>query len=44
MRMSELQEKLKLLPENPGVYIMLDKDGVVIYVGKARVLINRVRQ
>ena len=42
--MSELQEKLKLLPDNPGVYIMLDKDGVVIYVGKARVLKNRVRQ
>ena len=42
--MSELKEKLKLLPDNPGVYIMLDKDGVVIYVGKARVLKNRVRQ
>ncbi len=42
--MESLQEKLKLLPENPGVYIMLDKDGVVIYVGKARVLKNRVRQ
>ena len=42
--MSALQEKLKLLPDNPGVYIMLDKDGVVIYVGKARVLKNRVRQ
>ncbi len=42
--MSALQEKLKLLPENPGVYIMLDKDGIVIYVGKARVLKNRVRQ
>ena len=42
--MGELQEKLKLLPDNPGVYIMLDKDGVVIYVGKARVLKNRVRQ
>lgn len=42
--MSELREKLKLLPDNPGVYIMLDKDGVVIYVGKARVLKNRVRQ
>ncbi len=42
--MGKLQEKLKLLPENPGVYIMLDKDGVVIYVGKARILKNRVRQ
>ena len=42
--MSELKEKLRLLPDSPGVYIMLDKDGVVIYVGKARVLKNRVRQ
>ena len=42
--MADLKEKLKLLPENPGVYIMLDKDGIVIYVGKARVLKNRVRQ
>ncbi len=42
--MEKIKEKLKLLPENPGVYIMLDKDGVVIYVGKARVLKNRVRQ
>ncbi len=42
--MGALKEKLRLLPDNPGVYIMLDKDGVVIYVGKARVLKNRVRQ
>ena len=42
--MSELKEKLKLLPDSPGVYIMLDKDKVVIYVGKARVLKKRVRQ
>ena len=42
--MSNLKEKLNLLPDSPGVYIMLDKDGIVIYVGKARVLKNRVRQ
>lgn len=42
--MGEIKEKLKLLPDCSGVYIMLDKDGVVIYVGKARVLKNRVRQ
>ena len=42
--MDVLKEKLKLLPDSPGVYIMLDKDGTVIYVGKARVLKNRVRQ
>ncbi len=39
-----IREKLKLLPENPGVYIMLDEYGNVIYVGKARVLKNRVSQ
>ena len=42
--MSVLKEKLNLLPDNPGVYVMLDKDGIVIYVGKARILKNRVRQ
>ncbi len=42
--MGALKEKLRLLPDQPGVYVMLDKDGIVIYVGKARVLKNRVRQ
>ena len=42
--MEDLREKLKHLPENPGVYVMLDKDGLVIYVGKAKNLKNRVRQ
>ncbi len=42
--MDVISEKLKLLPESPGVYIMLDEYKNVIYVGKARVLKNRVRQ
>lgn len=33
-----IEEKLKLLPEKPGVYIMKDKSGKIIYVGKAVVL------
>ena len=41
---SVIKEKLKLLPDAPGVYIMMDAEGTVIYVGKARVLKNRVRQ
>ena len=39
-----LKEKLKNLPTQSGVYIMRDKGGNVIYVGKAVVLKNRVRQ
>lgn len=38
------KEMLKNLPEDPGVYIMKDKTGKVIYVGKAKILKNRVRQ
>ena len=38
-----LQTKLQLLPGNPGVYLMKDVRGAVIYVGKAKVLKNRVR-
>ena len=37
-------EKLKLLPDKPGVYIMKNTEGRIIYVGKAIVLKNRVRQ
>lgn len=42
--MGIIDDKIKLLPENPGVYVMLDKDGQIIYVGKAKNLKNRVRQ
>jgi excinuclease ABC subunit C len=38
-----LEEQLKLLPDKPGVYLMKDADGRVIYVGKAINLKNRVR-
>lgn len=38
-----LKEKLAILPEQPGCYLMKDKHGTVIYVGKAKVLKNRVR-
>jgi len=42
--MDTIQEKLKTLPDAPGVYLMRDACGKIIYVGKARVLKNRVRQ
>ena len=42
--MFNIEEEIKKLPEKPGVYIMKDKDDHIIYVGKAVVLKNRVRQ
>ena len=42
--MFDIEEELKKLPDKPGVYIMRDKHDNVIYVGKAVVLKNRVRQ
>jgi len=42
--MFDFQEELKKLPDKPGVYLMKDESGAIIYVGKARVLKNRVRQ
>ena len=38
-----LEEKLKLLPTNPGVYQYFDKNGNLLYIGKAKVLKNRVK-
>ncbi|MDO4773549.1 MAG: excinuclease ABC subunit UvrC [Candidatus Saccharibacteria bacterium] len=40
----QLKEKLKTLPRTPGVYFHKSADGEVIYIGKAAVLRNRVRQ
>lgn len=42
--MNAIGEKIKRLPNNPGVYIMKDKDNNVIYVGKAKNLKKRVSQ
>ena len=41
---AKLEAKLKKLPSAPGVYFHKSKDGEIIYVGKAAVLKNRVRQ
>jgi excinuclease ABC subunit C len=38
-----LKQKLAVIPDHPGCYLMKDKNGTVIYVGKAKVLKNRVR-
>lgn len=42
--MDKIREKLKNLPSLPGVYIMKDESGSVIYVGKSKCLKNRVTQ
>ncbi|MBQ8300689.1 MAG: excinuclease ABC subunit UvrC [Clostridia bacterium] len=42
--MFDLEQELKNLPDQPGVYIMHDSNDTIIYVGKAKVLKNRVRQ
>lgn len=41
---ADLESKIRLLPTNPGVYVMLGQDGEIIYVGKAKNLKNRVTQ
>ncbi len=42
--MFDIKEELKKLPEKPGVYLMKDDKGNIIYIGKATILKNRVRQ
>ncbi|MED3761542.1 excinuclease ABC subunit UvrC [Peribacillus frigoritolerans] len=39
----QIKNKLALLPNQPGCYLMKDRQGTIIYVGKAKVLKNRVR-
>ncbi|MDH6363603.1 excinuclease ABC subunit C [Enterococcus sp. PF1-24] len=39
----KIKHKLSLLPDQPGCYLMKDKNGTIIYVGKAKILKNRVR-
>jgi len=38
-----IKQKLEIISDNPGCYLMKDRQGTVIYVGKAKVLKNRVR-
>lgn len=42
--MDKIKEILDNIPDLPGVYLMKDKSGRIIYVGKAKILKNRVRQ
>ncbi len=44
LRLTELKSKANRLPKSPGVYIMKDKSGKIIYIGKAKALKNRVTQ
>ncbi len=43
MKNEMIQHKLAILPDQPGCYLMKDRQGTIIYVGKAKVLKNRVR-
>lgn len=43
MASDHIENKLKLLPDRPGVYLMKNAEGKIIYVGKAKNLKNRVR-
>ena len=42
-RLAMIERQLKVLPDTPGVYVIFDEHEEVIYVGKAKVLSNRVR-
>lgn len=38
MSSEHIQNKLALLPDQPGCYLMKDRQGTIIYVGKAKIL------
>ncbi|WP_163101302.1 excinuclease ABC subunit UvrC [Peribacillus alkalitolerans] len=40
---ARIKDKLAILPDQPGCYLMKDRQGTIIYVGKAKILKNRVR-
>jgi len=42
-RTEHLKEYVKSFPQDPGCYLMRDAEGTIIYVGKAKVLVNRVK-
>lgn len=42
-RLENIEKQLKVIPQSPGVYVILDENNEVIYVGKAKVLANRVK-
>lgn len=39
-----VKRKIELLPDHPGCYLLKNKDGTIIYVGKAKSLVKRVKQ
>jgi len=41
--MAKLEDKIKKMPDNPGVYLFYNKSGEILYIGKATSLRNRVR-
>ena len=43
MAITDLKDQIARLPEQPGVYLYFNRAGETIYVGKARVLRDRVR-
>ncbi len=43
MEAGHLEEQLKALPTKPGVYLLKDSEGNILYVGKAASLLHRVR-